>query len=335
MTSPAHFSSVVHVALGLNQGAQALVQTRLAPHAITPVFLTEAELALRLSEVEWLLSGRPPRIDWSAATRLKLIHVAGTGVDPLFPALGLSETVHVTNSRGAHADAVRDHVLLLALALTRDLPRALSQQQRREWKPYSAPALTGQRWLVLGYGAIGQRVSRAANALGVDVHAFARHARVSSASPTESETLSTSPRGSLQISLLEALDSALPRADALVLCLPLTNETRGLFHAGRVALLPPTALVLNVSRGGILDETALLQRLQQGSLRGAGLDVFEHEPLPANAPHWTCPRLLITPHVAGFTPDYLEPVLSGLIAGIAAVQAGETPPNSVSRRLGY
>jgi phosphoglycerate dehydrogenase-like enzyme len=312
---------VVHVAMQLNSSTQMLVQMYLEQQGLSPVFLSETELCSRLAEVEWLLLGRPPRIDWSSATRLKLIHVAGTGVDPLFPAVGLSETVHISNARGAHADAVRDHVLLLALALTRDLPRALAQQQRRVWKSFSAPALAGQRWLVLGCGEIGTRISQAATALGVHVHAFARHPR--------------SATGAFQVSTLEALDAALPSADAVVLCLPLTDETRGLFHAERIARLSPAAMVINVSRGGILDEAALLGRLQQGTLHGAGLDVFEAEPLPTNAPHWTCPRLIVTPHNAGFTLDYWAPVLASMLSAMHALKQGGTPTNLVSRALGY
>ncbi len=315
-------SASVHVAIRLDDATQRDVSRQLGAVELTATFLPDQrQLQAHLPDIEWLLIGRPPRIDWSGAGKLRLLHVAGSGVDPLFPAVGLSERVIVSNCPTMTADAVRDHVLALLLALARDLPRAFEQQRQRSWRMYPAPSVVGQRVCVVGLGAIGLRVAAACTALGLEVVGVSRTAR-----PAQ------------HVSAIYGTDDlrlAVSRCNYVVLCVPLTSQTRGMFNRSVLEAMPTTAVLVNVARGGIVDETALVELLKQGRLRGAACDVFSDEPLPATSPLWTCPRLLITPHNAGFIPDYVPSAVHMFTQAIERVRAGERPAFVVSREAEY
>lgn len=308
--------------MALEPEAQREAQAELSNAGLAPIFLANVPaLAASLSSIEYLLIGRPPRLDFAPAERLRLLQIAGSGVDPLFPARGLRDEVAIANCRGAHANGVRDHALSLLLAAARDLPRAFAQQARREWRPYASTPLQGQRLLLLGFGAVGSRVARAAAALGMRVSAVRRSAR------REPELERTY--------LPEELVEAARQADYLVICAPLTGKTRGLVDAGVIGALPRHAALIDVSRGGIVDHAALAAALQAGELRSAACDVFEEEPLPATSPLWSAPRLIVTPHVAGLEPRYFAPILASFAENVRRVQRGEAPLESVSRELEY
>lgn len=312
----------VHVALNTDPSTRARLLDTLERAGFVVTFSSDAEgLARALPELEYLLLGRPPRLDWSSAARLRLIHVAGSGVDPLFPARGLRPEVVVSNSRGAHADSVRDHVLGTLLAFARELPSHIRSQAQRQWRPRATRTLVGQRLCVVGLGEIGGRVALAATALGIHVVGVSRTAR-----PSDGVARVFSPT---------ALHDALRDADYVVVCVPSTASTRGLFDRATLAVLPSHAVLISVARGDIVDERALEELLRAGRLRGAALDVFAHEPLPGESSLWDCPGLLLTPHVAGLTVDYFEPVLPLFIDAVAQVAAGESPKTRVSRELEY
>lgn len=313
---------VAHVALKLDAAARVTLAEQLRAVGLDVCFLQDkADLDARLHEIELLLLGRPPRLDWSRATQLKLIHVAGAGVDPLFPADGLRAEVVVSNCRGAHADAVRDHVLALLLAFARDLPRAWVQQRAKEWSGYPSKSLTGQTVCVVGLGEIGRRVAAALGALGMRVVGVNRTGKACAAARV--------------VYPVEHLPMAVSEADYVVLCLPLTSSTRRLFDARVLDLLTQQCVLINVARGGIVDEHELESRLRAGRLRGAALDVLEREPLPKDSSLWSCPGLLLTPHCAGYTPEYFASVGAAFIDALRHVQRGEAPLTSVSRQFEY
>ena len=311
-----------HVALVLGDAERSACSEALAQHGLEPRFLgTPQELAASLPDCEYLLLGRPPRLDWAPALRLRLLQIAGAGVDPLFPLEGLREAALIANCRGLHADAVRDHVMALLLAFARDLPRAIAQQARREWQSYARAPLTGKKLLLLGHGAIGSRVAVAARAFGMRVSAVTRSAQPAH----ELEAVFGSDR----------LAFAVRGADFFAICAPLTRHTRGLVDARVIAALPPHAIVINVSRGALLDHAALEAALRSERLAGAALDVFDPEPVPRASSLWHCPRLLLTPHVAGHEPAYLRKVFEAFAANVARVRRGEVPEEVVSRELEY
>jgi phosphoglycerate dehydrogenase-like enzyme len=205
-----------------------------------------------------------------------LLQIAGAGVDPLFPLVGLRAAAVIANCRGLHADGVRDHVMALLLAFARGLPRALSQQARREWQSFACPPLTGKTLVLLGHGAVGSRVASAARAFGMRVSAVTRSRQPA---PGRSAVFGDGE-----------LEMAARDADYFVISAPLTSRTRGLVDARELDALPPRAVVINVSRGALLDQAALEAALRAGRLAGAALDVFDPEPVPPSSPGLPSPR---------------------------------------------
>lgn len=201
---------------------------------------------------------------------------------------GVPSGVTVTNAGDAYSPAVAMHALALLLAVQRRFPSMLANQAKGEWNRSMSAAMTspaGATVAICGFGSIGQEIARLVRAFGVRVVALTRGAR---------------PHALADESLpIGQLHEVLPRADAVVLALPLEGSTRHLIGAREFALCRKTAVLVNISRGGIVDTQALVEALQSGAIAGAGLDVTDPEPLPAGHPLWAAPSLLISPHVAG------------------------------------
>ncbi len=226
-----------------------------------------------------------------AAPSLQWVHVHSAGADrPVYVALR-ERGVRVTTSSGANAPVVAISALSGILALARRLPLLLAAQRERRWAPLFASGvprdLEGQSAVVVGWGPIGQRIGALLQALGLRV-AVARQSPV----PV---------RADIPTVQYKQLQQLLPQADWLVLCCPLSADTRLLVDGAALARLPARAHVVNVARGDVVDEDALIAALRSGALAGAYLDVFAHEPLPANSPLWALPNVIVTPHSAGFS----------------------------------
>jgi phosphoglycerate dehydrogenase-like enzyme len=219
---------------------------------------------------------------------LKWVQVLNAGFDNM-ERLGVPERITVTNVGAVNSTVVAEHALLLLLALQRRLPALFAAQQRREWAFRAvAPTLStlrGKRVAVLGFGHIGRRFATAAAALGAHVTGLASRAR-------------TEPDG-VEVEPLSALEPLLERSDAVVIALPLTAATERVMGAAAFASLKRGAHLVNVSRGALVATDALLAALEDGTLAGAALDVTDPEPLPADHPLWTHPKVIVTPHVAG------------------------------------
>lgn len=308
--------------MALDSASMRLVERRLQQSELMPRFLrSDGEVAEHLPKARFLLVNKAPRVGWARAEQLQLIQFAGSSAASLFPATGLSARVHVANTRGAHSDAVRDHVMMLLLALARDLPRALEQQRGKSFLPFPSVPLREQTLCVVGLGAIGATVARAATAFGLRVIGVRR-----SAEPhPDVSACYDAPR----------LCEAIAEADFTVVCLPLTDATRGCFNRRTIEQLRFGSVLINVSEGGIVDEAAVEASLRTGRLRGAALDVFTEEPLAEKSGLWTCPRLIVTPHTAGLTPNALDPVLDIFADNVACLLRREMPTHLVSRELGY
>lgn len=253
------------------------------------------------------------------APRLRWLHSFAAGVDhPWFQGL-LARGVRLSNSSGASAVPIAHTVMLYVLALSRDLPGWLREQAERRWSPRDVEDVSGQRLGVVGLGPIGLEVARLAGAFGMEVVGFRR-----------------TPRGDepCEVRRLPDLDAALPGLDWLVLALPLTEDTRRLLDARRLALLPPRARLVNVGRGALVDEAALVQALAAGRLAGAALDVFEVEPLPPASPLWSLPRVLVTPHSAGTGPGNHLRAAELFVDNVGRYVRGEPLRNELSAPRG-
>lgn len=226
---------------------------------------------------------------------LRWVQSVSAGVDQ-FPLDTLRRAgVWLTSARGVHAPQVAEHAFALLLALTRGVGVSMRDAARHEWRPRMAEELTGRTVAILGLGTIGEEIARRAAAWGLDVIGV-------KANPE-------SHRGVARLVLgPDALEEACAAADILICVLPALDSTLGLVGAAELAALG-RGWIVNVGRGGVIDEGALVHALDHGELRGAGLDVFSVEPLPADSPLWDHPRVVITPHTAGFSPRYGERLL--------------------------
>jgi phosphoglycerate dehydrogenase-like enzyme len=220
------------------------------------------------------------------ATQLKWLHVFNAGVDhPVFASI-LERGVRLTTSSGSTAEPIAQTAIAGLLYLARNFPHWIEGQRHRKWDQMRAGKLPrdlrGQTMVVCGLGSIGSEIARLARALGLRVIGVRR-----SAATNEHVDEMRTPG---------ELATLLPACDWLVIACPLTDETRGMVDAALLAQLPPTARLINIGRGEIVDEPALIAALTSGQLGGAYLDVFAQEPLPADSPLWTLPNVLVTPH---------------------------------------
>jgi len=232
-------------------------------------------------------------LDWYApaematnAPRLRWVQASKSGVGESLRRLGLDRTEIVfTNCAGVHAVPLAEFVVLGLLYLYKDVPRLRDEQSRRVWEPAVARVLAGSRILLIGLGGLGRQVATSLAGLGVEVRGFRR-------------TGTAVPPGVTRLIEPDAFHDALGEVDALVIACPYTAETHHLIGAAELAALPAGAFVVNIARGAIIDETALVEALSSGHLGGAALDVFETEPLPASSPLWAMPNVLVSPHRA-------------------------------------
>ena len=230
----------------------------------------------------------------NASEKLKWVHGTGAGVETILaiPELVASDVV-VTNTRGAHAPFVAEHTFALLLAANRHLDVFAVDKTSKTYRNYgmgmSFASLYGKRMLIIGMGNIGRAIAQRALAFDMEV------VGVDLFAPETSE-------GDLQVLPLEHLDNELAQADVVVVAVPYTADTHDLLNAQRIGLLKPGSVVVGISRGNIINEEALAARLADGTLFGAGLDVYSKEPLPEDSILWDTPNLIMTPHCAPASP---------------------------------
>ena len=249
------------------------------------------------------------------AKRLRWLHTFSAGVDnPWFQALR-ARGVRLTTSSGANAVPIAQTVLLYLLALSRDLARWSDAQRRHAWETHSMVDLQGMTLGIVGLGPIGLEVARLGAALRMRVIGVRR-------TPRGDEPCETWP--------MARLDELLAQVDGLVLALPLSEDTKQVLDARRLALLKRGAWLVNVGRGGLVDEAALVAALESGQLGGAGLDVFEVEPLPPESPLWSMPNVIVTPHNSGDSPANLHRATAIFLDNLARYVRGEALCNEVA-----
>jgi D-2-hydroxyacid dehydrogenase (NADP+) len=254
------------------------------------------------------------------APGLKWMHVFNAGIDhPIYTEM-LARCVRLTTSSGSTAEPIAQTAITALLMLARNFPRWLAGQRTHTWNPMRPPDvprdLAGQRMLILGAGQIGSEIARLARVLGLHVTGVRRSA-AAAADPFDA----LYPPA--QLAML------LPDADWLVIACPLTAQTRGMIDAGLIAKLPRGARIINIARGEIIDENALVTALQSGHLGGAWLDVFEKEPLPAESPLWDLPNVLLSPHNSAAASGNEQRVNAIFIGNLGRWHRGEALVNEV------
>ena len=253
----------------------------------------------------------------AAASRLQWIQALTTGVDPLL-ALGLPAEVIVTSARGVHGPQMSEMAFLQMLALARDLPRMIGNQQRQSWERWPQRLLLGKTAVLIGIGAISEELAQRCRVFGMRVIGIS-DARAAGQGFDE-----VRPRTELVRSAAEA--------DFLVVLAAYTPETRGLISAEVMDALRPHAFLINLARGPVVDEAALIARLTARRFAGAGLDVFDVEPLPVDSPLWRLDNVLITPHLGGMSDSYADQLLPLVVHNVSAFAADETKAQRRQRR---
>lgn len=266
-------------------------------------------------------SGDYLKENWHRFLHLRWVHSASAGVDRLlFPQLVQSDVV-LTSSRHIFDRAMAEYTIGLMLATAKDFPTTVSRQAAHEWEARETESLFGKTLVVVGVGPIARETARLARAFGMRLIGVGRTARVDSDfGPIVAST---------------DLATVLPKADYLVLVAPRTPVTEGLIGRDALALLKPSARVINVGRGAILDQNELRTALIQGRIAGAALDVFEKEPLLKDDPIWDTPNLLISPHMAGDYTGWRHDNAGLFAENLRRWIAREPLLNVVDKLLGY
>ncbi len=264
-----------------------------------------------------------------AAKKLRWIHSPAAAVHQLmFPELIRSDVV-VTNSTGVHGPVVAEHAITVLLALAKRLPQAMRYQARKTWAQdqlwHERPRpreVDGATVAVIGMGGIGGEFTRRAKALGMRVLAVR-------------ENPSKGTGGADEVYGPAQMDEVLLRADYVLLCTPVTPATTGLMNEAHLKKMKPDSYLINVGRGPLVDEAALIEALHSRRIAGAALDVFNEEPLPAHSPFWSLDNVLITPHTAAVTERLWERHYHLIVANLKRFLAGEPLLNEVDKQRGY
>ena len=270
----------------------------------------------------WNFRAASLREAWAAVDSLCWIHWAGAGVDAaMFDEL-VDSDIQFTNARGVFDQPMAEWVLGMIIAFAKGFPETLTCQARAEWQHRLSEKVAGKRALVVGVGSIGRAVGRLLSAVGMQVEGIGRSARDDD--PDFGHVFA-----------IDELQTRLPDADYVVLITPLTEQTRGLFGAGEFEVMNPRARFINIGRGALVVEDALLSALQAGGIAGAALDVFVEEPLPSNSPFWTAPNCLVSPHMSGDYAEFEGTMADQFIENWRRYLDGESLMNLVDKRLGF
>jgi phosphoglycerate dehydrogenase-like enzyme len=255
--------------------------------------------------------------------KLRWVHTFSAGVDRHVPEMARYERVLLTNNTGAYDVPISEHVIAMIFAAAKRVPEHLAAQARHEWQREMPHAeVRGATLVILGMGSIGSELARLAGAVGMRVIGVRRDA----SRPAPGAERIVPPARFVEVAR---------EADYLAVTAALTPQTRGMVSAEVLRALKPTAWVINIARGPIVDEAALATALQEKRIGGAALDVFETEPLPAESPLWSLDNAILTPHVSNSSPRVRERSLALVAENVRRFKAGEPLLNVVDRAVGY
>ncbi len=248
---------------------------------------------------------------WAMAPRVKWVHSIAVGLETLlFPALVESKTV-LTNSRGVFSRSLAEFAISGMLWFAKDIRRMCRQQREGQWEKFTVKELHGASLGVIGQGSIGRATSALASAFGMKVRGIGRK------------------------HLPEEFADVLERSDYLLVSTPLTEETRGMIGEAELRRMKPSAVILNLGRGPVIVEDALVKALREGWIRGAVLDVYDTEPLPEGHPFWSLENVLLSPHCADNTETWLNEAMEIFLENFARYVKGDPLRNVTHKELGY
>jgi phosphoglycerate dehydrogenase-like enzyme len=257
--------------------------------------------------------------------RLRWVHSRSAGLEQaLFPELVASE-VMLTNGSGVFSPSLGEFALAAILYFAKDFRRMIRNQMAGIWEQFDVTMVSGQTLGIVGYGSIGRAIATRARALEMKVLAFKRYI------PQE---IQENPLID-QLYGGEGLAEMLSQCDYIAVCLPLTDQTRGLIADAEFAVMKKDAVLINVGRGPTIDERALIKALSENRIRGAALDVFDREPLPDTHPFYSMENVLLSPHCADHTSDWLDNASRFFLAQLERFRSGQHLLNIVDKRLGY
>ena len=300
----------------------------------------EVEQALEEDSIEVLYTFYLPA-DLSRAPKLKWVQMHAAGVDHLLDHPIMKSEILLTTASGIHATPIAEYVFASILAFNRRVTQMLYYQSRREWPQgrwdlFARPELRDRTLGIIGYGSIGRELGRIARCFGMRVVVTKR-----SVSHMRDVGYALQGTGDREGALLdeafppERLSEMLSLCDYVVVAVPLTPETRRLIGEAELRAMKPSAYLVNISRGGTIDEGALLKALREGWIAGAGLDVFEEEPLPSDSPLYDVENVILSPHVSGFTLRYDERASDLFAENLRRYLTGEPLLNLVDKEKGY
>jgi phosphoglycerate dehydrogenase-like enzyme len=278
--------------------------------------------------------------DPSLVPELRWVQLHSAGVNHLRDTWLWDSDVTLTTVSGVHAPTMAEYVLMMMLAFAHRLRRMLDYQAQAEWpsarwKKFVPQELRGATVGVVGYGSIGREVGRLAHAFGMRVLGL-RHGGGTGSETYELPELMGQPGAEAdQLVTSEGLLSMLPECDYIVLAVPYTSAAHHMIGERALRLMKPTAVLINIARGSVVDEVALVRALQEGWIAGAALDVFEREPLPEDSPLWKMNNVIISPHVAGFTPHYDDRATALFAENLRRYLSGKPLLNRVERGREY
>ena len=258
------------------------------------------------------------------ASRLRWIHCLWTGVEGILVPELLAHPAPLTNGRGAFKGPLADWVIAVMLFFAFDLRRVIRQQEQVVWEPFIGDALKGRTLGIVGYGAIGSAAASRARTFGMNIAALRRRQELFEGDTTVDRSYSP-----------PQLKELMAASDYLLVTTPLTAATRGMIGEAEIAAMKSTSVIINVGRGPVIDEAALVRALESGRIRGAALDVFNTEPLPSDHPFWRLQNVLLSPHTADRVQGFLEPAFECFFENLGRFINGRPLLNVVDKAAGY
>ena len=282
----------------------------------------------------WLVAEAFDRL-LSRAPHLTWVHSATSGVERALTPAARDRDVLVTNARGVFSRPIAEHVLLMILAVSRHLPELLELQRERTWQPLEGRELRELTIGIVGYGSLGRSVASLASAFGARVIALRRRPDGAPATgPEEEDGFAFEPRVD-QVFGPDRLHELLAASDIVVLAAPLTPETESMIDEAAVAAMKRDAWLINVARGRLVDDTALIRALRDNRIGGAALDTFRDEPLPPGSAYWELPNVILTPHTAWSSARVLDRSIDLFCDNLVRFSRGEPLRNVVDPAAGY